>query len=283
MNDPISQVLVGTVSNALWAIVAMSGSAVGRELRALVRTSDAWQEKAIDDAVERVIRSIRGPSDQKERLAVYLRSPEAEAVTRQVFATSIFKDHSNIAEIKREFVVSLSQHMGAVGFEELGNLIFEALVSIVEETLRDETQNNVLAAHEALAAVRHRALIDEIANLKKNLVFLTSHQEINISSVLEFEVKYREQISCVHGEIKPPQLDTGKRVPIDEIFVAPRIERIARDKKEAPQPVPFASFLSTLYRAVLLGNPGGANQLSRQKYPTTSLRIMRRDCSLAER
>ena len=46
-------------------------------------------------------------------------------------------------------------------------------------------------------------------------------------------------------------------MPIDELFVAPRIARSKREKQAEPETISFQDFSSNLGRMIVLGNPGG--------------------------
>ena len=91
----------------------------------------------------------------------------------------------------------------------------------------------------------------------KNLTLLTTGDRPDIGRILRFEQKYREQVAFVHSHIKPPHFDSGRRVPIDELFVAPRIARSKREKQAEPETISFQDFSSNLGRMIVLGNPGG--------------------------
>ena len=53
-------------------------------------------------------------------------------------------------------------------------------------------------------------LLDEIANLQKNLAFLGSKPALDLDAILRFEAKYGELVGCVHAHIKPPHLESGR-------------------------------------------------------------------------
>jgi hypothetical protein len=195
------------------------------------------------------------------RLLAYLKSPEMESIVRQLFATSLIstKDASTTSAVKAEFLSSLSLHLDVSEsrLQPFAESFFSILVSGIERTLQTAIEKNVLPAHEAKSASRHRMLLDELANLRKNLAFLASAAKPDVNSILEFEAKYREVTGYIHGFIKPPHLESGRRVPIDEIFVAPSISYVPRQKGEKTETLKLTDLYARLYRGVLLGNPGG--------------------------
>ena len=149
--------------------------------------------------------------------------------------------------------------------QPFSDAVLNALLTSVQEALHGAIEKNLLAAHEAMESARHKMLLDEIANLQENFALLSSNVTIDVSAILQFEEKYRDLVGSVHAFIKPPHLESGRRVPIDDIFVAPRISTIPRQKTREPDAVELSAFLSGLYRGVLLGNPGGGKSTASAK------------------
>ena len=258
----VRDVLIGVVGNGLWSLVVRSGATITKEVRGVVSPPEPTVLKAVRTAADELLESLPdGQERARGRLVGYLKSPELESIVRQLFATSLVgtTKESTTSTIKAEFVSALSMHLdvGESRLEPFATSFFATLVSSVEGALQAAIEKNILPAHEAKSAARHRMLLDEISNLKKNLAFLNSEPSLNIDSILKFEAEYRGMVGSVHSHIKPPHLESGRRVPIDEIFVAPLISYVPRLKAEQPETLPLPVFLSRLYRAVLLGNPGG--------------------------
>ena len=97
--------------------------------------------------------------------------------------------------------------------------------------------------------------------IQKNLDFLTRRHKPNVKAILEFEITYRQQVSESRGRITPPNFDSARRLGIDDIYVAPSFLSFARAKGStgalSDDGLTLPAFLSGIYRAVLLGNPGG--------------------------
>jgi hypothetical protein len=271
MNDAIIRdILFGIVGNALWSLVAQSGTKALEEVRNLVSPPEPSLVAAIHAACDRLEKSILADANGTQgRLLGYLRSPELECVVRQLFATSLIGpiEGSTLDAVKGEFLSSMSKHLDIdeVRLRPFAASILEALISVVEESLKTAIEKDVLSAHEAKSASRHRVILDELANLPKNIEFLRSNSALDLDSILQFETRYRELVGEVHSQIKPPHLESGRRVPIDEIFVAPRISFVPRRKTDQAEILALPSFLSRLYRAVLLGNPGGGKSTTSAK------------------
>jgi NACHT domain-containing protein len=258
----IRDLLIGTIGNGLWALVAQSGGKIFAELRSLVAPPEPAVIAAIRAASEQLTRSINsGPKVEQEQLLTFLKSPELESVVRQLFATSMvaMKESSTLDSIRREFVSTMSKRfdIDEARLDSFATVLLNGIISNVENTLNAAMEKNVLSAHEAKSTARHRVLLGEIANLKRNVAFLGSQPSLDLNTILDFETKFRDMVGSVHAYIKPPHLESGRRVPIDDIFVAPEISWVRRRKAEGSETLSLRVFLSRLYRAVLLGNPGG--------------------------
>jgi hypothetical protein len=266
----IREVLLGVVGNGLWSLVASSGARAFREVQSLISPPQPSIIGAIRTAADRLNESLGSRSKPgQERLMTYLKSPEVESIVRQLFATSLLarQEGSTRDSVKREFISSMSRHLDIdeLRLQSFAERFLDGIIASVEDSLRAAIEKNVLSAHEASSAGRHRMLLDEVSNLQKNLSFLVSRSLLDVPAILEFEKSYRNQVGYVHAHIKPPHLESGTRVPIDEIFVAPSISGLPRPEIQKPKTVALQVFLSQLYRAVLLGNPGGGKSTTSTK------------------
>lgn len=263
LSDPlIRDVLVGIVGNGLWSLAAQSGIRAIKGVKACVSPPGPAVLTTIRTALDQLQKSTESESGSKHsRLISYLKSPEVESIVRQLFATSLIAPakSATLDEIRSEFLLSMSSYLDIdeLRLKDFANSIFDGLVESAGNALRAMVEKGSLPAHEAMDAARHQMLLDEVSNLRRNVGLLTSRPVLDARAILEFEGKYREQVASVYGFIKPPHLESGRRVPIDEIFVAPGISRVGDQKTHEPDNLELPSFLFGLYRAVLLGNPGG--------------------------
>jgi hypothetical protein len=203
-----------------------------------------------------------------EEVALFLQSPEAEAIIRQIYACRLVENESKrLSEVEQEFTASLAAFLGADRkiMANESSLLFKEVLQSCERQLAKAIENGLLAAHEAKSALRYNILHDELAVISKNLEFLTANRHARFKDVLEFERKYREQVAQRHGDIVPPNFDSARRVPIDDIYVPPQFLRLRPEKTEANKPLNPVDILGVLKRAVLLGNPGGGKSTFVQK------------------
>ena len=203
-----------------------------------------------------------------EQICLFLTSNEAEAIIRQIYAASILDSkEQNLAQIKQEFLTAFSLYTNISELELADSAphIFNTLVTGCETTLQVAIDQGRLSAHEAKSVFRHQILLDELASVKKNLEFLTASQLLDIPAILKFEDDYRRQIAELHGKLTPPYIDVSKKLPIDQLYVSPNFspEILNRDSREKSQTQ--SDFYLSIYRTVLLGNPGGGKSTCTQK------------------
>ena len=209
---------------------------------------------------------------QTKKLRNFLSSPEMESIVRQIYANQLNEEPlDSILAIRREFVATLSLHLGKLGsgYEALADRVFDQVLAGCDRCLSLAIDNGVLAAHEAKSSFRYRMLRDELAVIGKNIAFLTADQEPDIDAILGFEEQYRQQVANRNGTITPPYVDVAHRVPINDLYVPPNFVNAGDRDGEKPIAVRLeldsTRFLSAVYRAVLLGNPGSGKSTFAQK------------------
>jgi hypothetical protein len=258
MDASIQAVMLGVVSNVL-TMFLLSPFKRGEQ-----RQSELLP--IIQEAIEEVAETFEWTGTPRiEEVCLFLTSPEVEAVIRQVFSVKLSESKvQNIELIRQEFVALFSAHFelkkGKI-LNQAGEL-FTILLEGTEKALDAAIDKEILSGHEAKSVVRYRQLIDEIAVVQKNLDFLTSKHRPNLKAIFEFEEKYREQVSERHGRITPPNFDSARKLPIDDIYVAPNFLDFCKPNdgsstENEQRSLDLKQFLAKIYRAILLGNPGG--------------------------
>lgn len=208
----------------------------------------------------REVSTLSGRETDGQAENVFL-SPEAEAIVRQmcgIYFSPAARKKSESA-IREEFTLSLALYLGVEGssVQSIAESLFDATLQVCDRALSAAVDKGILAAHEAKSSIRNRILLDEIANIQKNVEFLRHAQQPKLEDILQFEVKYRAQLADRHGHIIPPHFDVARKIPIKEICVSPNLAHLSRNRNDQGEPLKFDVFLSGLYRAVVLGNPGG--------------------------
>jgi hypothetical protein len=266
MDQTIRDLIVGVASSGLWSVLAEGGVRTARRLREHRSNSDAITEH-LQNAVDSIVEHFAlGAGQEREKLMNFLRSPELEAIVRQLYACRLVAKDEEVegttSSIRREFLSLISVHVdiGPERLQNAANLLFHALVTACNASLTRTIGHGKSGAHEALSQYRHRRLLDELAVIDRNIAMLSSMGKTDVTSILAFEEKYRRQVGVRHSFIQPPHFDAAKKVPIENLFVTPKFWSPSRPKsalRMRSDEVELQPLLRSLYRLVILGNPGG--------------------------
>lgn len=283
MDPNIQAILLGLLTNGLTSFIAQFGRKdskliLGRELLQKIKWEETALQPILQNAAKAVAESIEWHGfPTMEIVCLFLTSPEAEAIVRQIYAAKLTSkgQEGNLATIQHEFLTSFYLYASSYSaYAELkeeqlidsSKLLFDNLIEGCEQALNTAIDRGNLSAHEAKSAFRHRLLLDELAALHENLTFLTSQQKPNIRDILAFEEVYRRQVGNRHRYITPPSFGKIRKLHINKLYVSPNFiaspketseKRATIDLQEALESHPYLKTLSKTFHAVLLGNPGG--------------------------
>lgn len=74
----------------------------------------------------------------------------------------------------------------------------------------------------------------------------------------DFLARYRQHVIDHHGKLEPPDFDRRRRIPIEDLYVAPTIIQVAdADLRDPPVEISLWALADQVDRTVLLGDPGG--------------------------
>lgn len=273
MDSNVLTVILGLAVNGLTSLIAKIGHK-SSELLIGIEFLEKWElektslQPILQRAISEVEESIKWPGSKREEelVCLFLLSPEVEEIVRQIYSTKLLskKGQYSFKSIKKVFFTSLVLFLASyppfikhdeAEFENLTQLLFDAVIKGCDFVLNNAVDQGILAAHEAKSNFRHGILLDEIATIQKKLNFLTDLYKPNIQSILAFEKKYRQQVANRYRFITPPYLDTAKKLSFSKLYVSPHFILIG-EKREKPKLLPMTDFLSGVYRAVILGSPG---------------------------
>ena len=288
----IGNILLGVVGNVLTEVlfrVTGKGYKLLKGNESLQPSLDKALAPIIQKAVAKLARSSQyNDQTQTKRLQIFLDSPEVESIVRQIYASKLISSQSSsIDAIRKEFVTLFSLNLNTPqkalkprqasvektnfkqsslfditfgesqeSLEITAQEIFDSILEGCEQALQIAINKGTLSDHEANSNIRYQMLHDELAAIQKNLNLLTG-KHINVQAILDFKQKYRQQITSRHGYITPPNFDTARKLPIDKLYVCPNFISIPRYKDENLTSLKIEEFCSSIYRVVLLGNPGG--------------------------
>lgn len=266
LSSAVGNVILGVIGNGLTSLIGYAGKRgedflIGKELLQKIELDKTSLEPVLSKVTEaaiQVVQSIDGI--RLEEICLFLGSPEVEGLIRQIFSAKLIEKlyTNNIELVQQEFIYYFTSYFVVSDNLDTSNIksLFEKILLVCESTLNEFVNQGRLSAHESKSMLRHHILLSEIANIKKNLSLMLAESVVDLKAVLEFELKYRQQVSDRHAYITPPNFDISRRIPLENLYVTPDF---IFDKGRSPQEqaIPFELFLSSIHRSVVLGSPGG--------------------------
>jgi hypothetical protein len=275
MDPSLSDVLVGLVTNVVSSIL-VRGLRRTEDLMVGKRTLEKWRhdKTALQPILDRAVRNVadamewEGPP-RLEVASLFLTSPESHIIAQQIFAAKLLstpadrREQNHMASIREEFGLSFS--LFASGYPDprgapsnrSSSILFDLLLEGCEAALNAAIDEGLLAAHDAKSNIRLQILRDDIAGLKENLKFLADRTKPKFDEIVQFEDSYRKQVAARHGFITPPNFDATRKLPIENLYVPPHLTALTKGRSTPTYTLDLSSFVSRLYRAIILGNPGG--------------------------
>jgi GTPase SAR1 family protein len=219
---------------------------------------------------------------------LFLKSPGAESIIRQIYAYRIYpledpynENKASIEDIKEEFSLLLSQNIDVkeIHITDLATKLFSILLIGCEIALEKAVNKGELAAHEAEDKYRFKLLSDQIDAVRRNIDFLLGKDKPGIIDINKFVEEYRKVVKIRYETIRSASY-TDIRPSIDEIYVCPNLiikkeVKIQDEKEDSTDPISnliqkqelisIDQLLPCLYRVVLLGDPGAGKSTFAQK------------------
>lgn len=254
--DPITEgVIAGLLTEGLMALVSAAGRDPSSsppsptDLRSLLQPPATALARAIGEA----------GTDRQDRLARFLVSQEVETLLRKLFVGRLVESGvESIEPIEREFVALYEYIVGKTNAATEAPVIFDLLAQACDASLQLAIERGVLAALDARAVLRQRQLQARLDAIAQNIAFLRNGGPVDSATVETFVTDYLLQAQTRFGYIIPQSFDRQRKLPIDDLFVAPRLypDRMRAEHPEA-KPISMPAAIAGLDRTVLLGNPGG--------------------------
>lgn len=257
----IDEVVTGVLVNAITAlgprlvtaVVGLSGRREAEDL-AIARWFDTYKLTAEPP-------KLRGLSvATRDQLAARLESNEIQAVLHELLAARLTDaPESDVDRIRVLFdwTLSADYHELTSVATELFDYYDEQVAGLAARLEGSEPALLRQIRAEALSA-RMIAILNAI---ERHTAALSSQRGQRPKT--DFLARYRRHVKEQHGKLEPPDFERRRRIPVDDLYVLPRIIEMA-DAKSVKQPggtEPTAIDLLTLAdridRTVLLGDPGG--------------------------
>lgn len=279
MNDFVESVIASVVANVLTGLVSLLSSP--NEIRArkhsIHPSNDLGYSGTIDSTLQQVVTSLAKKIDgiveiadsvSRDRIRIFLVSPEVESFVRQIYAIHIARGGARqLDSLKETFRNSLAiqTRLSEPSLGKASEALFDALKAACDRAISLAIDQGVLSAHEGQSLARHRVILDELACIHKQLDIYRHKDVYDVPAIVEFEGLYRKIVAQRHGFIIPPTFDAARRIPIDDIFVPTNIVRRPCGNNEEPVSLDLQAFLKSFHRGVLLGNPGAGKSTTAAK------------------
>lgn len=136
---------------------------------------------------------------------------------------------------------------------------------MLADRLGVNTQHGIDAVADALIEVFEKSGADVGGRRRLLLGAGEAQAEPELAEeTLRYAKRYRSQVGQRLSLITPPHVDSTRKVPIDDLYVAPRLEHFGQEESEEP-PESLEAFSHSFSRAVVLGNPGGGKSTLSKK------------------
>lgn len=187
------------------------------------------------------------------RLIAYVRLPDFEQLAIQLTGMVLERKRPEkyVADLRAGLTRSLQLH-GVAATKEVATALFDELWSAVVLAIAetggptDATAMmgaTVTVSMRAMAATRNWQLLERLRTLDDTHVFIRA---------------LRAQIGRVDGFIRPPHVESGRRVPLASLYVEPHLVRhLAETSLRQAERLAPKEILTGNLRTVVLGDPGG--------------------------
>jgi hypothetical protein len=218
-----------------------------RAVRRSVRALSERQVTGLDSLVERM------EATEAARLLAYVRLPDFEQFAIQLTGMALERKRPEkyVADLRAALTRSLRLH-GAAADEDVVTALFDELWAAVVVAIGEVGQTadataalgtTMTVSVRAAAATRNSQLLERLRTLDDMQAFIRT---------------LRSQVGRVDGFIRPPHVESGRRVPLASLFVEPRLMRnVSGSTLRQAEPLVSKEVLAGSLRTVVLGDPGG--------------------------
>ena len=269
--DPItSGVISGLIVNALCGLEKPMARSVRRGAPHIEQQLKAELEKASSKYRIRLISrlpSINLTTAEEARFVEFLNSPfsryAARAIAIEITAGSAGGDDATDMQDHITAIIALSANMPSSSASSLADLYYRSVSSTCSttlEALKDKSPD-------AYAQVRDSAKREREAGYIKSLAHRTRiFRRLQVQDIIDAHQFVREYVSLVHSrtaEVAPAHLSEQHSVPLRNLYVKPRLVRSSAADQDMQSS--FESFVGSIYRDVVLGDPGAGKSTMAQK------------------
>ncbi|MGW3943289.1 NACHT domain-containing protein [Streptomyces phaeochromogenes] len=258
MTEPITAGVASALGRAAGRAlgpVLMGGVRGVRERRSLQQriTKTSFRGAAqIDVALQRLTPAARA------KITEFTGSAEFENVCFQVALAARMpgKPEKHLADLKRVFNESLRLYRGL--HDETLTPVADALFAEITAVAWEEVGRRAMQKSVAHFSITPEIMASHISAAARNA---SLHQDLStLADIDDFANRLSRQCSRIHGKMRPAQIESGIKIPIEKLYVQPKIICAREDESqdsEGSSHVDVRQSLINSHRVVILGDPGG--------------------------
>jgi len=261
----IEAVLLNLLATAIWELGLDPLLRPQTRLEAPHPSSDEARDRyhdAVRIAIEGLSALETGGSLGEADVAELLGSAEVRALIRSMYLFRLDTSTGAPPAAQQDFE-RMASAAGAAPAD--GELIFQTLLTAVENSLDAALAEGVLSAHEARSAARHHVAVDHLTALDRKLDLLRQGSAPSQPDVSRVEQHLCDEAIARHGTITPPDFYASPRVAIDRLYVPPHLISPKHSEEDEPPRLAASDWTATISRSVILGNPGGGKSTLAKK------------------
>jgi hypothetical protein len=241
-----------------------------RRRRAIRRTVAELLNKDSDAVLRQLSR------DEERRLASFVQLPDFEQIAVQLTGLALERKRPEryVDDLRKGLSQSLRLHSVASldNISPLAEYLLAVLQSAVSLTIGELGQSQHPADMPGLTiGVSHRA-----AAAARNSDLLKRFDDLN--TIHSFTDAIRTQTSKVEGRLRPAQLASGNRVPLNRLYVERHLTKPGPFDGYEPDRYLPKDVLNANLRTVVLGDPGGGKSTLAAKLCCDLARSRRAEC-----
>ncbi|UPL17247.1 NACHT domain-containing protein [Microbacterium aurugineum] len=263
---------------------AKDASALFRGLRSL--DSDSLSASLSKVRLAGMLGSTLKAQDAKRALA----NPQlSRLVTELIFVSLVAEDKESADMVKDSLRLVVANTVRSTASQEDANNFGLQLASAFEELCVAAAEKVIQNSPDAFVAFQQTGLLRRATAILQNI---SDHHEAvvrvtNAATARErdrFISDYRKSCAEKHGYITPPDFKTSRKLPMEQLYVPPRISSNRRSVHAGNLSV--EQFMTSIDRTVVLGDPGGgkstlsgyiASRLARDKAGPVPFHVVLRE------
>lgn len=264
----IPDVLSNVIASAIVSVASWSVR-TSRDIYVEAATRDQSVELSVREAVGEALLELGdveriAPELGGESFRQYLRSPDLFTLIERLTVARITGDDSGTEDLGRELAATWAVWVArpAVDIAPHADRLLRRLIRAIDAGITKAVDCGVFDWNESRTAFRHSVMVHLLRSIERRIEFLGTIADV--ADFHTFERNYRDAIRRRASRITPPHVDDANRVRLDAIYVDPDFEtKLGRSWQ--PQRWPLEPIRASLFRAVLLGQPGGGKSTFTQK------------------